>query len=81
MTAPTMIPGDWSAFEKDTGIRLEGEVMKDDPGLFLNEVLVNDAGDRFDLISTLSGAEQELINGDAIIPISRRYGGARMNVP
>ncbi|MDA1356608.1 MAG: extracellular solute-binding protein [Proteobacteria bacterium] len=69
MTAPTMIPGDWSAFEKDTGIRLEGEVMKDDPGLFLNEVLVNDAGDRFDLISTLSGAEQELINGEAIIPI------------
>ena len=69
MTAPTMIPGDWSVFEKETGIRLEGEVMKDDPGLFLNEVLVNDAGDRFDLISTLSGAEQELINNEAIVPI------------
>lgn len=69
MTAPTMIPGDWSTFEKETGIRLEGTVMKDDPGLFLNEVLVNDAGDRFDLISTLSGAEQELINGEAILPI------------
>ncbi len=69
MTAPTMIPGDWSAFEKETGIRIEGEVMKDDPGLFLNELLGNDAGDRFDLISTLSGAEQEMIDNEAIVPI------------
>ena len=51
MTAPTMIPGDWSKFEEETGIKVEHEVMKDDIGLFLNEVLVNDAGDRFDVIS------------------------------
>ena len=68
MTAPTIIPGDWSVCEKETGLKIEGTVMKDDPGLFLNELLVNDAGDRFDIIETLSGAEQEMIDGEAIIP-------------
>jgi spermidine/putrescine-binding protein len=69
MTAPTMIPGDWSKFEEETGIKVEFEVMKDDVGLFLNDVLVNDAGDRFDVISALAGSEQELIDGEAIIPV------------
>ena len=43
--------------------------MKDDPGLFLNELQVNDAGDRFDIISTLAGVEKPLIEGGNIIPI------------
>ncbi len=65
-TAPTMIPGDWSRFEADTGLKMEDTVIKDDPGIFLTEVEVNDAGDRFDLISTLSGVEQSLIDGGYI---------------
>lgn len=66
-TAPTMIPGDWTRFEADTGLKMEDTVIKDDPGIFLTEVEVNDAGDRFDLISTLSGTEQTLIDGSYII--------------
>lgn len=66
-TAPTMIPGDWTRFEQDTGLKMEDTVIKDDPGIFLTEVEVNDAGDRFDLISTLSGVEQSLIDGGYII--------------
>ncbi len=66
-TAPTMIPGDWTRFEADTGLKMEDTVIKDDPGIFLTEVEVNDAGDRFDLISTLSGVEQSLIDGGYIM--------------
>ena len=66
-TAPTMIPGDWTRFEKDTGLKMEDTVIKDDPGIFLTEVQVNDAGERFDLISTLSGTEQSLIDSENIM--------------
>ena len=45
---------------------MEDTVIKDDPGIFLTEILVNDSGDRFDIIAALTGAEQELIDGDAI---------------
>ncbi|MGD9538178.1 MAG: PotD/PotF family extracellular solute-binding protein [Alphaproteobacteria bacterium] len=69
MTAPTIIPGDWKIFEAETGLKMEDTVMKDDPGLFLNEIQVNDAGDRFDIISTLAGVERPLIEGGNIIPI------------
>ena len=41
---------------------MEDTVIKDDPGIFLTEILVNDGGDRFDIIATLSGTEQELID-------------------
>jgi len=68
-TAPTMIPGDWTQFEKDTGLKMEDTIIKDDPGIFLTEVQVNDAGDRFDLISTLAGVEQSLIDGGNIMQI------------
>ena len=66
-TAPTMIPGDWTRCEKDTGLKMEDTVIKDDPGIFLTEVQVNDAGERFDLISTLSGTEQSLIDSENIM--------------
>ena len=66
-TAPTMIPGDWTRFEADTGLRMEDTVLKEDPGIFLTEVAVNDAGQRFDVISTLSGVEQSLIDGGHIV--------------
>ena len=66
ITGPTLIPGDWSAFERETGFKMEDTVIKDDPGIFLTEILVNDGGDRFDIIAALTGAKQELIDGDAI---------------
>ena len=69
ITGPTLIPGDWSAFERETGFKMEDTVIKDDPGIFLTEILVNDGGDRFDIIAALTGAEQDLIDGEAIKPI------------
>ena len=69
ITGPTIIPGDWSNFERETGFKMEDTVIKDDPGIFLTEILVNDGGDRFDIIATLSGTEQELIDADAIMEI------------
>ncbi len=72
MTAPTIIPGDWKTFEAETGLKMQDTVMKDDPGLFLTEMQVNDAGDRFDIISTLAGVERPLIEGGNIIPIEHK---------
>jgi len=69
-TAPTMIPGDWKQFEADTGLKMEDTVIKDDPGIFITEIQINDAGDRFDLFSTLSGTEQTLIDGENIMQIN-----------
>lgn len=69
MTAPTIIPGDWNTFEAETGLKMEDTVMKDDPGLFLNELRVNDAGERYDIISTLAGVEKPLIDEGLIVPL------------
>ena len=44
--ASTLIPGDWTQFEKDTGLKMEFSLLKDDPGVFFNDVMVNDAGSR-----------------------------------
>jgi len=72
MTAPTVIPGDWKTFEAETGIKMQDTVMKDDPGLFLTELAANDAGDRFDIISTLAGVEKPLIEQGLILPIEHK---------
>lgn len=80
-TAPTMIPGDWTRFEQDTGLKMEDTVIKDDPGIFLTEVQVNDAGDRFDLISTLSGVEQSLIDAGNIIQLETSPVGNWSGLP
>lgn len=55
-TAPTMIPGDWMDPLRGRHRAQDGGlVLKEDPGIFLTDVEVNDAGQGFDLISTLSG--------------------------
>ena len=55
--ASTLIPGDWTQFEKDTGLKMEFSLLKDDPGVFFNDVMVNDAGSRYDIISMLAGVQ------------------------
>jgi spermidine/putrescine-binding protein len=67
--ASTMIPGDWTQFEKDTGLKMELTLLKDDPGVFFNDVMVNDAGSRYDIIAMLAGVQGPLVEGDWIIPI------------
>jgi putative spermidine/putrescine transport system substrate-binding protein len=69
ITAPTMDPGDWSTFERDTGLKMEISTIKDDPGLFVTEITVNDGGERYDIISTLTGTERTLSKSGHIIPV------------
>jgi spermidine/putrescine-binding protein len=44
-------------------------VEKDDPGVFYNDVMVNDAGDRFDIYLSLAGVQQTLAEGGWVLPI------------
>ena len=69
--ASTLIPGDWTQFEKDTGLKMEFSLLKDDPGVFFNDVMVNDAGSRYDIISMLAGVQGPLVEGDWILPIDK----------
>lgn len=68
-TASTFMLEDWSVFERETGLRIEATVIKDDPGLFLNEIMVNDGGERYDIITAQAGAERPLISGGYILPM------------
>ena len=65
----TATPGDWSLFEKETGLKMVATVEKDDPGVFYNDVMVNDAGDRFDIYLSLAGVQQTLAEGGWVLPI------------
>ena len=65
----TATPGDWSLFEKETGLKMVATVEKDDPGVFYNDVMVNDAGDRFDILLSLAGVQQTLAEGGWVLPI------------
>jgi spermidine/putrescine-binding protein len=62
-------PRDWTEFEKDTGLKVEWTPIGDDVGIFLHEMLANDAGEHFDLVTCLSGAYQPLIDQDLLAPI------------
>jgi spermidine/putrescine-binding protein len=65
----TASPKDWSLFEKETGLKMEASVEKDDPGVFYNDVKVNDAGQRFDLYLSLAGVQKTLADGGYVLPI------------
>ena len=57
-TSPTAIPeGGWQRFEEETGLIMDHSIIKDDPGIFLNEIMVNDGHERFDIIAALAGVE------------------------
>lgn len=62
MGGPTVALQDWTQFEKDTGLKMEFTAFNvDDVGALYNEVLVNEAGERFDLINTLAGVQKPLV--------------------
>ena len=50
---------------------MEFSLLKDDPGVFFNDVMVNDAGSRYDIISMLAGVQGPLVEGDWILPIDK----------
>jgi len=62
-------PNDWSEFEKDTGLKVEWTPVGDDVGVFLHEMIANDAGDDFDIVTCLSGTYEMLIDQGMLLPI------------
>ena len=49
------MPNSWQEFEKDTGLKVEWTPLGDDIGIFLHEMIANDAGDHYDVVTSLSG--------------------------
>lgn len=57
MGGPTLALEDWSLFEEQTGLTMEFTPFHvDDVGALYNEIIVNEAGERFDIINVLSPA-------------------------
>lgn len=51
---------DWSSFEQDTGMAIDFVGVNSDPGVFMQEVVANSAGDDFDLFVFDGGIEDRL---------------------
>jgi putative spermidine/putrescine transport system substrate-binding protein len=61
---------DWTDFERETGLKMEFTPFHtDDVGALYNEILVNQVGDRIDLVSCLAGAQKNLIKQGALAEI------------
>lgn len=68
MGVGTVALPDWSAFERDTGLKIEWTPIDDQIGVFLHEVQANDAGDRYDLFAAFPVWEP-LAEGGYLMPI------------
>ena len=70
---------DWSDFEAETGLRVEWTGIASDPGVFLQEVIANAAGDDYDLFCFDGGTEDRLGPDGFILPVDetamRRWAG------
>ncbi len=60
---------DWSGFEKATGLKMEWTPASDDVGVFLHEMIAGGAGDRYDIVTCLSGTYEMLAEQDLLLPI------------
>ncbi len=60
---------DWRQFEHDTGLTMQWTPASDDVGLFLHEMIADDAGDRYDIVTCLSGTYEVLADQDLLLPI------------
>jgi putative spermidine/putrescine transport system substrate-binding protein len=67
---PTVALEDWTQFEKDTGLKMEFTPFHvDDVGALFNEIIVNEAGERYDLINTLAGVQKGLVEQGQVAPL------------
>ncbi len=62
-------PESWAEFEKDTGLKVEWTPIGDDVGVFLHEMIANDAGDTYDIVTCLTGAYEVLADQNLLLPI------------
>lgn len=60
MGVETAALDNWSAFEKETGLKVEFTGINSDPGIFRQEVVANAAGERIDIFLMDGGIEDEL---------------------
>lgn len=60
---------DWSAYEKETGLKVEFTGINSDPGVFRQEVVANAAGERIDIFLMDGGIEDELGTKGFFVPI------------
>ena len=65
----TGAPDSWAEFEKASGLKVEWTPISDDVGIFLHEVMANDAGERYDLVTCLSGTYEILSEQGFLMPI------------
>ena len=80
MGGATAAPKDWSLFEKETGLKMEFTAFNtDNVGALYNEILVNQAGERFDIIAALAGEQENLIKQDQVAELDlsklKNYSG------
>jgi spermidine/putrescine-binding protein len=75
---------DWSDFERETGLTIEWSAIASDPGVFMQEVIANAAGDDYDIFCFDGGTEDRLGPDGYIVPIDesamKRWGGVADNV-
>lgn len=72
MGVPTGAPNSWAEFEKQTGFKVEWTNIPDDAGVFLHEMIANDAGERYDLVTCFSGTYEGLADQGLLMPIDTR---------
>jgi putative spermidine/putrescine transport system substrate-binding protein len=80
MGGPTVALEDWSLFEQETGLTMEfTDFHVDDVGALYNEIMVNEAGERFDIISVLAGVHKGIVEKGYVMPLDvsqmKNYGG------
>lgn len=75
---------DWSEVERATGVRIEFTGIDSDPGLFVQEVIANEAGDDFDIFAFDGGIEDRLGAEGYLVPVdeaaSKRWAGVPEDV-
>lgn len=60
MGVETAALDDWSAFEAETGLTVEYEGIGSDPGIFRQQVVANEIGERVDILLMDGGIEDDL---------------------
>lgn len=60
MGVSTVALQDWSSFEADTGLKMDFVGVNSDPGLYVQEVVANEAGDAYDIFIFDGGIEDRL---------------------
>lgn len=83
MGVSTVALPDWSAFERDTGLKMEWTPIDDQIGVFLHEVEANDAGERYDIFAAFP-VWQPLVDKGHLLPIDgsrlSNWGGVSESV-